>query len=124
MPEIISSISSAIAIAKKLKDVSDKIKDADFKTLLVADLNLELAEIKMQLAGVLEENTRLKSKISDLESVEGEKCPKCRKHGWELKRSHPDIVFGSGGGIRRFYECSLCGFSEDYLVTPPYTGKK
>jgi hypothetical protein len=95
MPEIIASISSAIAIAKKLKDVSDKIKDANFKMLL-ADPNLELAEIKMQLAGVLEENTRLKSKISDLESVEGEKCPRCRKQGWELKRSNPDTVFGLG----------------------------
>jgi regulator of replication initiation timing len=116
MPEIISSISSAIAIVKKLKDVGDKIKDADFKMLL-ADLNLELAEIKMQLAGVMEENTRLKAKISDLESVEGEKCPKCHKQGWQIESSQRDELFGQAGGIRRFYKCTLCGFSEDYLLT-------
>jgi len=85
--------------------------------MLVADLNLELAEIKMQLAGVLEENTRLKSRISDLESIEGEKCPKCRKQGWQLESSQPDPLFGQAGGIRRLYKCTLCGFSEDYLLT-------
>ena len=100
MAEIISSVSSAIAIVKKLKEVSDKIKDANFKNLL-ADLNLELAEIKTQVAEVMEENTRLKAKISSLESTEGEKCPKCLKRGWKLERSFPDPTFGELGGLRR-----------------------
>ena len=117
MPEIMSSISSAITIAKKLKVVSDKVKDADFKNLL-ADLNLELAGIKMQLAEVMEENIRQKAKISDLESTEGEKCPKCRKRGWQLESSNPDPVFGEVGGIHRTYKCTLCGFSEGMLLTP------
>jgi hypothetical protein len=116
MPEIISSITSAVAIVRKLKEVSDKIKDADFKNLL-ADLNLELAEIKMQLAGVMEENTRFKARISELESTEGEKCPKCQKRGWQVESSRPDPVFGQAGGIRRTYKCSLCGFSEEHLLT-------
>jgi len=115
MPEIFSSISSAIAIARKLKEVSDKTKDADFRNLL-PDLNLELAEIKTQLAEVMEENTRLKAKISDLESTEGEKCPKCRKRGWQLASSRPDSIFGEVGGIRRTYKCALCGFSEGMLI--------
>src|SRR5260370_13486539 len=105
MPEIVSSISSAIAIAKKLREVSDKIKDADLKNLL-ADLTLELAEIKTHLAEVMEENTRLKAKISDLESTEGEKCLKCLKRGWKLESGHPDPVFGELGGRRRIYKCT------------------
>jgi hypothetical protein len=57
----------------------------------------------MQLAGVLEDNTRMKSKITELESVEGEKCPKCRKQGWQLVGSHRDSIFGEAGGRRRTY---------------------
>jgi hypothetical protein len=116
MVDIISSISTAIAIAKKLKVVGDKVKDADFKNLL-ADLNLELAEIKTQLADVTQENSQLKFKILQLESTEGERCPKCLKRGWRLDSSNPDRIFGEVGGIRRIYKCSLCGFSEDKLIT-------
>lgn len=122
MPENHLFISTAITIARKLKEVSDKIKDADFKNLL-ADLTLELAEIKTQLADVLEENTRLKARISDLESTEGEKCPECLKRGWKLESSHPDAVFGQLGGIHRIYKCSLCGFTEGKLLTPSKTSK-
>jgi hypothetical protein len=120
VPEIISSITSAIVIARKLKEVSDKIKDANFKNL-VADLTLELAKIKTQLAEFMEENTRLKSKINDLENNGGEKCPKCLRRGWGLESSHPDPTFGELGAIRRTYKCSLCGFSENKLITPSST---
>ena len=51
--DIISSISSAIATGLRLKEVGDKVKNADFRNLL-ADLNLKLAEIKTQLAEVIE----------------------------------------------------------------------
>ena len=117
MPDIISSISAAIATAKKLKEISDKTKDAELRNLL-ADLSLELAEIKTQLADVNEENRQLKVKVRTLESTEGEQCPKCRKHGWQLESSQRDPTFGDVGGIRRMYKCSLCGFSESKLITP------
>jgi regulator of replication initiation timing len=60
--------------------ISDKIKDADFNNLL-AGLNLRLAEIKTQLAECMEENGRLKAKITTLEGTSGERCPKCLKQG-------------------------------------------
>jgi hypothetical protein len=118
MPEILSSITTAIAIGKQLIEVGEKTKNAQLKHL-VADLLLKLAEIKTQLASVMEENTRLKSQISDLESTtgEGEVCPKCRKHGWRVTDSHPDTIFGHAGALRRTYKCDLCGFSEQQLVT-------
>jgi hypothetical protein len=52
-------------------------------------MNLELAEIKTQLADVSEENRQLKAKIRMYESAEGEPCPKCRVRGWHVESSHP-----------------------------------
>lgn len=117
MPDIIAAISTAISTAKKLKEVSDKIKNADLKNLL-ADLTLELAEIKTQLADVTTENTQLKARIRELESAEGEPCPKCRKRGWHVENSQRDPTFGDVGGIRRNYKCSFCDYAESILVTP------
>jgi regulator of replication initiation timing len=117
MVGLLSSITTAITIAKRLRDVSDKIKDADFKNLL-AELTLNLADIKMQLAEVLEENTQLKAKVRALEAVEGDPCPKCHKRGWEIESSSPDPTFGELGGIQRIYKCSLCGFTENKFISP------
>jgi hypothetical protein len=117
MPEVFATIASALATAKKMKEISDKIKDAELRNL-VGDLSLELAEIKIQLANVTEENSQLKAKVRALENTEGDPCPKCRKRGWNVESSQPDPTFGDLGGIRRTYKCSLCGFSESKLITP------
>lgn len=117
MPEIIASISAAISTAKKLKEISDKIKDAELRNLL-ADLSLELAEIKTQLADMMDENRQLKEKIRKFENTEGEPCPKCRRPGWQLESSRPHPLFGEVGVIERMYKCSLCGFSESKQITP------
>jgi len=109
MVEIISSISNAISLVSKLKKVSENIRDAEFKNLL-ADLSLELAEAKMKMASLIGENADLQEKTRRLESVEGEPCPKCRKRGWHIEKSDPDEIFGELRGIRRTYQCSLCGF--------------
>ena len=114
---MITSVSTAIAIAKRLKEISENIKDAEFKNLL-ADLSLELADMKLRLAGVVEENVKLRSKIQELENVEGDPCPKCRKRGWQLECSKPDSIFGDLGGLRKTFRCSLCGYSEERLETP------
>jgi hypothetical protein len=113
---ILSSISKAIETVKKLRQITDKVKDADLKNL-IADLTLELAEMKMQLADVIDENRKLIARNADLENSEGERCPKCRKQGWQLDTSFPDPTFGDLGGIRRVYKCSQCGFSETKFIT-------
>jgi hypothetical protein len=117
MADLVTSVSTALSIASRLKKISENVKNAEFKNLL-ADLSLELADLKMKLADVLEENVKLHEKIKELQNIEGEPCPKCHKRGWQLKSSRPDSLLGQLGGIRRTYECSFCGFSEDKLVTP------
>ena len=116
--EVISSVTNAITLVSRLKKISENIRDAEFKNLL-ADLSLELAETKMKMASLIGENAELQNKIRELESAEGDPCPKCRKRGWHVEKSEPDPEFGDLGGIRRTYLCSLCGFTEQVLITEP-----
>ena len=115
MADIIASISSAISLATRLKAINENIKDAEFSNLL-ADLQLELAETKAKVAGLIEENTQLTQRIRELEHVEGELCPRCHKRGWHLESSRPDPTLGRVGVTRRRYKCSLCGLTEEKLV--------
>lgn len=117
MTDLVGSVSTAISLAKRLKGISENIRAAEFKNLL-ADLTLELANLKLRLADVLNENARLRSEVSDLRNVDGEPCPKCGKRGWQLESSKPDPTFEVLGGLRRRFKCSLCGFTEERLDTP------
>jgi regulator of replication initiation timing len=117
MGDIVSTISTAISLASRLKKISENIKDAEFKNLL-ADLGLELAEVKMKLALLIEENTNLKVELNALKNAEGDPCPRCHKRGWHLEDSKPDKLFGDLGGMRRIYRCSFCGFKEEQLIAP------
>ena len=113
----ITAITNAIGLLTRLREISATIRDAEFKNLL-ADLSLELAEVKIKMAGLMEENLELQNKIKELENVEGDPCPRCRKRGWQIEKSEPDEVYGLIGGIRRTYKCSFCGFSEGELIKP------
>ena len=62
MGDIITSVTTAITIAKRLKEISNKIEDAEFRNLL-ADLNLELAETKNTLSELIMENSDLKQQL-------------------------------------------------------------
>lgn len=117
MADLLTSIGVAITLAQRLREISNNIKDAEFKNLL-ADLSLELADVKLKLAGVLEENINLKQQIQKLKNVDGEPCPRCHKRGWEIIDSKPDPLMGEVGVLRRTYKCSICGFSEAHTVTP------
>ena len=117
MTDIINTISSAISMASKLKEISQNIKNAEFKNIL-ADLSLELAEAKLKLASIITENTQLKERIHTLENIDGDPCPKCHKRGWNIVDSKPDKEFGELGAIRRSYKCSFCNFSEEILISP------
>jgi len=116
MADLIATITTAISIAKKLKDISDRIKDVELKGT-IADLSLELAELKTRLADVITENVALREKVKALETAEGDPCPKCHKRGWSIESSEPDRLFGDLGGMKRAYRCSLCGFTESKIVT-------
>ncbi|MCA9499131.1 MAG: hypothetical protein MRJ67_09320 [Nitrospirales bacterium] len=70
MNEIINSITTAITLAKRLKEISNNIQDAEFKNLL-ADLSLELADTKLRLSEIVVENSDLKEEISRLKHSQG-----------------------------------------------------
>jgi hypothetical protein len=112
MAELISSISSAIAIVKNHRELSDKLKNAELKGLL-ADLNVELAEVKMRLADVLQENTELKAQARAMQTPTHDPCPRCGKRTWSVHATRPDPNFGDMGGSLRTYKCSECGLSEE-----------
>ena len=75
-----------------------------------------VSALVVENAALAEENTTLKQRIRELEGLDGEKCPKCRRMGWRIVDSKPDPTFGDLGGTRRTYKCSECGLSESKLV--------
>jgi len=64
----------------------------------------------------LDHPASVSKRIRELEGLDGEKCPKCRKMGWRIVDSRPDPTFGDLGGTRRTYKCSECEFSESKIV--------
>ncbi|EOX4227285.1 hypothetical protein ACPF4W_003697, partial [Vibrio cholerae] len=116
MTDILSSISTALSLTSRLREISKNIEDAEFKNL-VADLSLELADAKLKIAALTSENTDLREQISQLTSAAGELCPKCKKRTYELISSAPDEVFGDLGAVKRVYKCSGCQFSESKVVS-------
>jgi hypothetical protein len=61
---------------------------------------------------------QLEQKIRDLENLDGDPCPRCRKRTWIVEDSVPDPTFGELGGIRRTYRCTECDLTESTVVTP------
>lgn len=62
MADVIGSIGKAVALAKKLLDLESVAKDAAAK-LLIADLQLELAETKSRTADLIHELTELRQQL-------------------------------------------------------------
>lgn len=117
MTDIISSVSTAITLATRLREISKNIEDAEFKNLL-ADLSLELADAKLKIADLISENAELKEKIRSLTSATGERCPKCNNLTFEIISTKPHRIFGNMGAKEREYKCSGCGFAESKLIDP------
>ena len=63
MADLLATLSGVIETAKKLLQLSSKIRDAESRNL-IADLNLALAELKIQLADMQEENRRLREELA------------------------------------------------------------
>ena len=116
MSDWMTSLSTAIDIAKRLRAVNENVKNAEFANL-IADLNMEFADLKLKMAGVVEENLKLNARIRELESIEADPCPKCKKRTWELESSRPHPTFGDSGVFLRSYRCSECGFKDQKLIT-------
>jgi hypothetical protein len=115
MIELLPVLNTAINLVGKLRDISDKLKHAELKSL-IADLTLQMADLKIGMAGLLEENDDLKRKIRKLESSENDPCPRCKKRTWAVEDIVPDEIYGMMGATRHNYRCSECGLTESKLV--------
>jgi hypothetical protein len=64
--DLVSSISTAIDIVKKLRELDRKVSEADFKMLL-ADLTSELGDAKLNAANLKIELAESKERVGQLE---------------------------------------------------------
>jgi len=125
---MIDTFSTLLGTAKKLYEVSEKIKNAEMRSL-VADLQNQIADVKTELAAMKEENLRLTDQINTLAKAKesakkfvhregmlwrdspatgenpGPFCPNCKTAG------HPHALQRQPEGIpKNFgrYRCSQC----------------
>jgi uncharacterized coiled-coil protein SlyX len=75
--DIVGNLSAAIALAKRLREISSNIEAAEFKNVLadltseLADAKLEAASIKEKLAALMEENQILQQQMETARTAEG-----------------------------------------------------
>jgi len=118
--DIIATIGTSISLAKRLREISKNIEDAEFKNLLadlsseLADLKLEAAALKEHVAELQQENALLKQTAQPAsEAPVGRKwgcyqfegddhlyCPAC----WNSMRKKSSTTRVN----TRFRLCSVC----------------
>ncbi len=121
--DVLKIVQGAIDLVRKIKEISEKTKDAELKNA-VADLSLQLADAKMRLVDVLDENSRLKTRLQLIESHaaraegllvkgglyfdasgDGPFCPHCYDSKRQVSRLTKQkdcwVVYGD-------YECPAC----------------
>ncbi|MEQ1596033.1 MAG: hypothetical protein ABL985_13145 [Casimicrobium sp.] len=69
MTDLISTASSAIQLVGRLREINKSIANAEFAKAL-ADLAIELSELKIKVAGLLEENDQLKRQVAKKQTAE------------------------------------------------------
>jgi hypothetical protein len=60
---MLTAISTSMQLVSRLREINKNVENAEFSNAL-ADLSLELAKLKLELAGVLEENNKLKAQLA------------------------------------------------------------
>ena len=118
MGDLINTASTALSLVTRLREINKNIANAEFSNAL-ADLSIELAEMKIKISGLLEENDQLKRQLaaqqaSRLEfkgfayysnSADGPFCPACYDSQGKsirlVKQTGPFTVFGS-------HSCPVC----------------
>ena len=112
MSDLLPGISRAIALATRLRVISERSRDAQLQQL-VADLLLELAEVQLKLDEILNENATLKGQVQASSNPKGERCPRCFEFGWRVTSSRPH---GQLGAMVQTYTCAKCGLKEEAMV--------
>ncbi|MBA4742846.1 MAG: hypothetical protein H2060_09100 [Azoarcus sp.] len=118
--DIISGISTSITLARRLREISKNIEDAEFKNLLadlsseLSDVKLEAASLKDQIAALQEENALLKKTASPSDEkptgrkwgcyqFEGDTTPYCPAC-WDSKRMKSSTTRIN----TKFRHCPVC----------------
>ena len=110
--DLLPAISRAVTLATRLRVISDRTRDAEFKGI-VADLLLELAEAQMKLDELLNENAALKGQMLSSSNPKGDRCPRCFEFGWRVTASR---AHGQLGGMVQTYTCPKSGLKEEVVV--------
>ncbi len=71
MVDVLTTVTGAIGLTKKLLELTVVAKDAKAK-MIVADLQIQLAQLKTRLAELIDENTHLKQEIKNATSTVAE----------------------------------------------------
>lgn len=106
--DVMSSISTAIEITKKLRDLGKKVSEADFKMML-ADLTDQLGDAKLSAANVKIELASALGKIEELE-----------RQASKSQAAEPELHEGAYVfGDRQRHYCTGCydGSSKKILLT-------
>lgn len=69
MSDLISTASTALHLVTRLREINKNIANAEFSNAL-ADLSVELANLKIQVADLLDENDQLKRQLSQKSSTD------------------------------------------------------
>jgi hypothetical protein len=114
MSDLTASISHALTLATRLRSMSEKIKDGEFKRVLDA-LLLELAELQLKLDQLVSEYMGLKGQAPGQPAppAQGDCCPRCGALGWKISATKPTKT---AGVIAQIYACGKCGLKEEVLV--------
>jgi hypothetical protein len=133
----LAALSSAISIAKDLREIGRTYDEATFKLrmselqIALADAKVALSDAKIGMAGQQDKIDELRRLLDVAEN--GEACPKCRNGRMKLKKSSPM----SWGGLGRYgveewnFECDSesCDFRTTKVhdpqgLVPKFVAKK
>ncbi len=111
MIELLPAVNTAIELVGRLSESGNKLKHSEFMSL-IADLTLELANLKIGMAAMLEENDELKRKLRAIDNSDFDPCPRCKQPTFRLEESKPDPTFGEIGGRVHSFRCSNCDYTD------------
>src|SRR5437899_2571928 len=69
--DVIAAVTKAVDLVQQLRNITQKVKDAETQNL-IADLLNSLADIKIQVAGLKEENLELRTELTSHQNRKSE----------------------------------------------------
>lgn len=111
MNELAQMIGSCMGLVARLRTLSERSRDPDFKQI-VADLLLQLAEVQLKLDEVLSDGSAPKAQGKP----QVELCPRCGELGWKPVDTRGQGTVGISGRMSRTYKCAKCGLKEEVPV--------